>query len=210
MIKCTWSGENSFIAGNPWQLSSKSPKYESVHWYCGVWFVRGISNAPPDEKKFLLTLFRGKIKHQGKRRVVRVESTLAWAFTEPIAAYKIVRSGKFYYLRVFSTNGKESYFIRSTEYEIINECLFKTTGKKVREEVVKIMGGTLFLAYDANQRSDLGHRVRELRESAEGLVEMCHKLIEEGGSEGLAMASKLFEAVGTINDVADMYTPSIE
>ena len=203
MIKCTWSGENSFISGNPWQLSCNGPNYEAVHWYCGVWFVRGISNSQPHEKRVLYGLFRGAVKRQ-KKRSVNTDSTLAWAFTEPLAGYKIVRSGKYYYLRVFSNNGKESYFIKSPAYEVVNEALFAVTGKRVREEVLKIMSGSIFLSYDGNQERDFEDTIQELRDTANKLVETCHRLIEEGGSEGLLMASKLFEAVGAINDVADI------
>lgn len=211
MIKCTWSGENSFISGNPWQLSCNGPNYEAVHWYCGVWFVRGISNSQPHEKRVLYGLFRGAVKRQ-KKRSVNTDSTLAWAFTEPLAGYKIVRSGKYYYLRVFSNNGKESYFIKSPAYEVVNEALFAVTGKRVREEVLRIMGGSIFLSYDGDAVGDYTYATDKLSGISSELVELCHHLIESGGSYGLMLASKLFEAVGSVNDVVELArdTPSIE
>lgn len=201
-IVSTWGGENPFIAGEPWQLESTGSDFHAIHWYCGVYFKRAIRNASKEEFDAIKPLYKERKKTAAKKTTV-ITSLLAWPFTEPMAGSKIVVKGRNYFLRCFSVSGRESYLLRSSTPENVQEAYKRITGRELDMSLTEIMGGSIFLKY-APQQGPVDFAKDSLLEARQSVTDICIRLIEEGGPYGLLMAERLLNAVGAISDVIDM------
>lgn len=201
-ITSTWPGVVYFTRGTPWHLQSG----DALRTFDRVWYTRSLQNAGVGEKALIRPMFPGPRDYYSKPKTIPQSSLLDWPFSEALSSVKIVRHERWYYFRALSTTGKETYLLKSKSFDTIQGSVRRISNYNITKEMMDIMNNTIFLAYDKDKTPDqlaMQSMAGELSLLADAIAEVSQKLLEQGGY-GLMTASKLWDAVGSINDARDL------
>ncbi len=201
-IISTWPGDVPYSRGTHWHLQSG----DALRTFQHVWYTRALRFASPEEVTAIKPTFPKYRQYFAKPQTVPQSSLLDWPFSEVLSSVKIVRHGRYYYFRALSKSGKETYLLTSKSFTEVQGSVRRISNYNITEEMLNIMGGTIFLAYDSDKTPDqlaMQSMAGELSLLADAIAGISQKLLEQGGY-GLMTASKLWDAVGSINDARDL------
>lgn len=207
-IISTWPGDVPFMRGTPWHLQSG----DALRTFQRVWYTRALRYASPEEVAAIKPTYPKYRQYFAKPQTVPQSSLLDWPFSEVLSSVKIVKHERWYYFRALSTTGKETYLLKSKSFETIQGSVRRISNYNITKEMMDIMGNTIFLAYDKDKTPDqlaMQQMAGELSLLADAIAGISQKLLEQGGY-GLMTATKLWDAVGSINDARDLlYIPPL-